>query len=130
MNPYDRYCVDAHGNYYVGKHLILDFFGIDQSFTNDALVKMFEDCCNDINATIMQTQVQDFGEGCGTTGIIILAESHLSWHHYSEANSIFIDIFTCGTIDPTGALPRMKKFFKQSKVDEVFLTRGRVHHQK
>lgn len=40
-------------------------------------------------------------EPMGTTGVLVLAESHFSAHTYPEFNKIYIDVFYCNTnFDP------------------------------
>jgi S-adenosylmethionine decarboxylase len=33
----------------------------------------------------------------GTTGVLVLAESHFSAHTYPENNRVYIDVFCCAT---------------------------------
>lgn len=123
----NRYVIEQDARAaYVGKHLILDLIDIDQTFDVSHMLHMFENACLDAGATILFSKVQEFGKDCGTTGIIILAESHLSWHWYNETESIFIDLFTCGNTDPTIAIDRILNFFKPKKVNQQLLTRGRI----
>jgi S-adenosylmethionine decarboxylase len=40
-------------------------------------------------------------EPMGTTGVLVLSESHFSAHTYPELNKIYIDVFCCSsTFDP------------------------------
>lgn len=122
-----RYVVEQDAHYaHVGKHLVLDLIDIDQSFDASQMLDMFESSCLDAGATVLFSKIQSFGENCGTTGIIILAESHLSWHWYNETKSIFIDLFTCGHTDPTKALKRIVEFFRPNKINQQLLTRGKM----
>lgn len=126
-NSLTRYVIEQDANIaYVGKHLTLDLIDIDQSFDASHMLGMFENACLDAGATILFSKVQEFGKDCGTTGIIILAESHLSWHWYNETNSIFIDLFTCGNTNPAKAIYRILNFFKPKKVSQQLLTRGKM----
>lgn len=36
----------------------------------------------------------------GVSLVLLLAESHLSVHTWPEAGECYVDVFTCGTVDP------------------------------
>jgi S-adenosylmethionine decarboxylase len=86
---------------------------------------MFEAACKDAGATVLFTKTHKFGEEGGTTGVVILAESHCSWHHYPESQSIMIDIFTCGDTNPSLALPRILEYFKPRLQNCQCIVRGK-----
>jgi S-adenosylmethionine decarboxylase len=116
----------THSRECIGYHLLLDLFDIDQTFEKEMLLPMFQEACIDAGATILFSKVQEFGENCGTTGIIILAESHLSWHWYNEYRSIYIDLFTCGNTNPKLAIPRILIFLKPKKHEQKIVMRGNL----
>ena len=61
----------------------------------------------------------------GITGVVLLAESHIALHSWSEFNYLAIDIFTCGDkAKPEKALEYLKKKFKPKKVVIQKITRG------
>jgi S-adenosylmethionine decarboxylase len=109
---------------YVGTHLILDLVDIDQSIDRHSFLSVFEQACIESGATILFSHVEEYGLNSGTTGIIILAESHLSWHWYNETNSIYIDLFTCGNTNPELAIPTILKFFRPDRYVQKKLLRG------
>jgi S-adenosylmethionine decarboxylase len=115
----------SDGSIYVGNHLILDLWGIQNNdLTENDLIKEFSLACSDAGATVLSEHVHEFGEGCGTTGVIVLAESHLSWHHYPEVNYIAIDIFMCGNADPLKAVPRILDYLKPTRKSKDIICRG------
>ena len=114
------------GKIFVGHHLIADLWGIQNSFEDLEILSMFEKACIDAGATVLFKHCHHFGEGCGTTGVIVLAESHLSWHHYPEVNMISIDIFMCGNASPSKALPRILDFWQPVHTDIDTIQRGQV----
>lgn len=123
----ERYLVDGDTKY-IGTHLVLDMFQIDQTFKVDDLLAVFCNACGDAGATVLSTKIQDFGEGCGTTGVIILAESHLSWHHYPEYQSMYVDVFTCGNTNPEKAIPRILLFLTPKTHNQQVIRRGIVQN--
>lgn len=61
----------------------------------------------------------------GITGVVLLAESHLSLHSWPEINYLAIDIFTCGEkAIPYKALEYLKKKFQPKKVKVQIIKRG------
>ena len=48
------------------------------------------------NATILKESYHKF-DNDAVTFVILLAESHCSVHTFPEHNSLFLDLFTCGT---------------------------------
>lgn len=86
----------------LGKHCLLDVWGVDYEKLNDlalvrrTLVKAAEAC----GATIVKTAFQRFPVQ-GLSGVVVLAESHISVHTHPEHSYASFDVFTCGrVIDP------------------------------
>ena len=125
MDVFEHFIKDPTGTY-VGNHLIADLWGVENHTDPQEIVSCFRDACQDAGATVLFEHCHPFGEGCGTTGVIVLSESHASWHHYPEVSMISIDIFMCGTAHPEKALPRIKDFWKPRCVDYNHLRRGIV----
>ncbi len=129
MDHFEHFIRDGE-DIYVGNHLIADLWGIvnhnDAHMITDAFVK----ACQDAGATVLFSHCHPFGPDCGTTGVIVLAESHLSWHHYPEVHMISIDIFMCGSASPQKAMPRIKDFWDPGYVDVKNIRRGCVAEHK
>ena len=117
-------------NIYVGNHLIADLWGITNHMDPCQITKIFVESCKDAGATVLFSHCHPFGPDCGTTGVIVLAESHLSWHHYPEVNMISIDIFMCGSATPSKAMDRIKEFWNPSHCDVNSIRRGIVEEHK
>lgn len=115
---------------YVGNHLIADLWDVEPHFDPALITANFVAACQDAGATVLFSHCHPFGENAGTTGVIVLAESHLSWHHYPEVNMISIDIFMCGAADPSKAMNRITKFWSPSHMDVKTLKRGCVENFK
>ena len=61
----------------------------------------------------------------GITGVVLLAESHISISTWPEINYVAIDIFTCGEKSmPYKALEYLKKEFQPKKVEIKEIKRG------
>jgi len=63
----------------------------------------------------------------GITGVVLLAESHISITSWPEINYVAIDIFTCGEKSmPYKALEYLKKEFQPKKVEIKEIKRGKI----
>jgi S-adenosylmethionine decarboxylase len=60
-------------------------------------------------------------EDKGITGVVIIAESHISIHTFPEKNYAFVDIFSCKPFDIEPAKQYFIKAF-ESKDPDVFIT--------
>lgn len=125
MNVFEHFIQDPTGTY-VGNHVIVDMWGIINHMDQDLIMDTFAKACEDAGATVLFKHCHTFGEDCGTTGVVVLSESHLSHHHYPEVNLITIDMFMCGVADPRKALPRIKDFWQPQHVDFHHMKRGIV----
>jgi S-adenosylmethionine decarboxylase len=60
----------------------------------------------------------------GVTGIVLLAESHVSIHTWPEKNVAAIDVFTCGKEgDARKAFKLLSERFEAEKVDRKIIDR-------
>jgi len=89
----------------IGRHLLMDLYGCDAATL--AAVEPVRRCmltaAQLINATIVGEIFHQFSPD-GVTGVVAIAESHLSIHTWPESRYASLDIFTCGTLDPTPGL--------------------------
>jgi len=82
-----------------GLHLIGDLYGCvcDSRLMHDAAY--LEDFCkravHDAGLTSVGTLFHSFGEDGGVTGVVVLAESHLSIHTWPESGYVTLDVYVC-----------------------------------
>jgi len=110
----------------LGKHLILD---IKTDIDHLNLLNMeetaifFKKLAVEIGATVLTENWHHFGEGFGYTGVIVLAESHITIHTWPEHGAAAIDIFTCGDVEPRDALDKIYNFFDDK--NKVYIIHNR-----
>ncbi len=76
------------------------------------------------NATIIDVSFHEFNP-FGISGMVIIAESHLSIHTWPEYGYAAVDIFTCGdTIKPEVAAEYLIKRFESRNPSIVEMKRG------
>ena len=64
-------------------------------------------------------------EDKGITGIVIIAESHISVHSFEEKGYSFIDIFSCKDFDIDRAIRITKEIFKPEDWEINVVKRGK-----
>jgi S-adenosylmethionine decarboxylase proenzyme len=67
-----------------------------------------------------------FSPNGGVSGVVVLAESHISIHTWPERDFAALDIFVCGDCDPHLAIPVIQEAFAPSRIDLDEQRRGRV----
>jgi S-adenosylmethionine decarboxylase len=89
----------------VGRHLIAEYYGCDCKLLNesDAIRERMLDACKHIRVTVIGEVFHRFSPQ-GVTGIVAIAESHVSIHTWPEKGYAAVDIFTCGSLDPRPAV--------------------------
>jgi len=107
----------------LGRHLLLDLFACENIEHPKAIVKKLEQICTDIGATVLFSHYHEFDNG-GTSGVIILAESHCSWHHWIDERFVAMDIFVCGNCYPENAITSILEYFKPKFHEFKYLNRG------
>ncbi len=82
-----------------GLHIISEFFGCknNEMLKNKAeLEKSLTDIVKNSGLTVVGTYFHQFGEEKGITGVVVLAESHVSVHTWPEReNFVNTDVFVC-----------------------------------
>lgn len=82
-----------------GLHLIGDLHGCacDPGFLCDqnGLERMCSEWVTKVGLTIVGRCFHQFGTGGGVTGVVVLAESHLSVHTWPEAGYVTLDVYVC-----------------------------------
>ena len=84
----------------MGRHAIIEHIGIISLYTEERLKKLLSAVAFSARSTILNMKFHTFGQGMGVTGVLILAESHISIHTWPERdNYSAIDIFVCSDND-------------------------------
>ena len=82
----------------LGRHLLLELKDCRKEALNDLdfLRSAMITAANDCGATVLGDSFHPF-EPHGVSGVVVIAESHLSIHTWPEYDYAAVDIFTCGT---------------------------------
>lgn len=64
-------------------------------------------------------------EDKGVTGIVVIAESHLSFHSFIEKDYFFFDLFSCKPFDVAEAKRFIMEAFEVQEAETHYVERGR-----
>ncbi|WP_354557181.1 adenosylmethionine decarboxylase [Rhizobium aquaticum] len=107
-----------------GKHLILDLLGAENLTDPNYIGNLLSEAARDCNVVVINQFMHSFGDGMGVTGVIVLAESHISIHTWPEVGTACIDIFMCGKNDPRNCIPRIVNSLDPSSIKLSFIVRS------
>lgn len=113
----------------LGRHLIVELYGCDASILGDleALRTTLLEAAEASGAKVLGEFFKKFPRGGGVTGILAIAESHLSIHTWPEYNYAAVDLFTCGDrVDPWRAYEVICKKMKPTHAHVKELKRGLI----
>jgi len=114
-----------------GPHLMLDLNDCNPEILNDleTCFKLLSELPLQIKMTkITQPYVfrynADDPEESGITGVVIIAESHISLHTYPKKKFVFVDLFSCKPFDTEMAKNYVVNFFQSKSVKSFIRERG------
>jgi S-adenosylmethionine decarboxylase len=89
-----------------GTHLLADFYGVAADRLTDTahIDALLRAGAAAAGARILHSHFHSFGDAMGVTGVVLLAESHISIHTWPEFGFAAADIFMCGEAQPKLAL--------------------------
>lgn len=93
----------------LGRHLLVELYGCDPELLKkvDAVREILVSAAKACKATVVDVAFHEF-KPFGVSGVVVIAESHLSIHTWPEYRYAAVDIFTCGeTIDPERAVQQI-----------------------
>lgn len=113
----------------LGKHVILECYECDsEALANqDLLEKILCESAEHAGATILHSYFHKFDGGAGITGVVALAESHISVHTWPEHCYMAIDVFMCGDCDPTVSTDYVVSNLSIGRFEIIDLERGQEY---
>lgn len=112
-----------------GRHYLVDFLGCDPETLRFVAPtrEIFLRAARESKATLVGEDFYQF-EPEGVSGVILIAESHLSVHTWPEDGFAAVDIFTCGEeMDAEVAIAVLKVAFRPEETVVRVHTRGRLN---
>jgi len=89
----------------LGSHILMDFCKYDPSIENDGLeiLEILRAAVKKAGVREVHSHVEEFDgtvSPVGFASVVLIDESHITAHCYSERGILAIDVFTCGPNSP------------------------------
>lgn len=110
----------------LGIHLLIEFCSCNRYKIDNLnyLETIMSQAASAAGATVLRTAFQDFNPQ-GVSGVVIIAESHLTIHTWPEHRYAAVDIFTCGSeVDPWKAVGFLKQGLEAAETQVREFQRG------
>ncbi len=120
------YFVEKDGIRFAGTHLLVDLWGASNLADPALIDAALRRAAIEAGATILHSHFHHFTPNGGVSGVVVLAESHISIHTWPEREFAAVDIFMCGACNPHDAVPVLRAAFQPERIDLDEQRRGRV----
>lgn len=105
----------------IGRHLILEHWGgVLEAQALDAAMRHAADVAG---ATVLAAHFHPF-DGGGVTGVLLLAESHITVHTWPEHGYAALDLFMCGSADVEAAADALDAALRPDRSARRVIARG------
>ena len=110
----------------LGLHIIADLYGVEADLIDrvEDIRALLEGAVKHAKLTKISSHYYQFRPH-GATGVVLIAESHISIHTWPELGIATVDVYTCG--DPQQCIEAMNFIIdklKPSRVDKKVFDRG------
>jgi S-adenosylmethionine decarboxylase proenzyme len=110
----------------LGRQILVEFYDSDRLVIDDveAIEQILLDATLASGATVVSHNFHKFSPH-GVSGVVVIAESHVTIHTWPEYGYAAVDIFTCGeTIDPWAIQEFLHNAFRSRNVSSMEMKRG------
>lgn len=109
----------------LGRHLLVEYRRCTSEVLDDvaAMEFLLREAAAAAGATVLGAQFHRF-QPHGVSGVLLIAESHLSVHTWPEAAYAAVDFYTCGDCDPYRAHDAIAARLRPGSVETMLVTRG------
>lgn len=115
----------------LGEHFLIDYYECDAKLINDLkhIRESMLEAAKRSKATIINDNFHQFSPQ-GISGVIVIAESHISIHTWPELGYASVDVYTCSDkMDAQAAIDFLKLSFKAERLHQTKVSRG-THYVK
>lgn len=112
----------------LGCQILVELYNCNSDKINDVefVESSMLSATRDSGATIISHNFHKFNPH-GVSGVVVIAESHVSIHSWPEYDYAAVDIFICGnTIDPWLIQADLKEDFESQNISSKEMKRGMV----
>jgi S-adenosylmethionine decarboxylase proenzyme len=109
----------------LGRHVLAELYGCSAAPLDDleAVSEHLRGAAESVGVTIVGSAFHRYAPQ-GVSGVLLIAESHVSVHTWPEARYAAVDIFTCGGLDPRPAIRHLARAFRADSVRMHEVVRG------
>ena len=113
----------------LGRHVLVEFYDCSPEVLND--VSLIEEnmvkAAREASSTVVNSTFHHFSP-FGTSGVVVIEESHLSIHTWPEYGFASMDIFTCGdSVEPWIAFNYLQHAFEAGHASSMEMRRGQLN---
>lgn len=115
-----------------GLHLILDGYGGPKEKLADS--NLIREVLSQLPSLLQMQKIADplviwYGGGdnpedCGVSGFVLIAESHIAIHTFSQKEFLTADVYSCKTFDIDKTVEFFKKAFELKELETHVIKRG------
>ena len=112
----------------VGRHLLVDMHGCNPDLLKrvDFISETMHEAAKRSKATIVGKMFKQF-EPWGVSGVIVIAESHISIHTWPELGLASVDYYSCSEMpNMDAAVSYLASTLRATKIQVVALDRGNL----
>jgi S-adenosylmethionine decarboxylase len=118
--------VERDGAVFAGTHLLIEFWQAENLTDVPAVEAALVEAAKAAKATVLHSYLHPFGPELGVSGVVVLAESHISIHTWPEQGYAAIDVFMCGECDPGDTIPVLRQAFAPRRMSVSEHRRGLI----
>lgn len=110
----------------LGRQIVVEYYGCNPASLNDVafVKKAMRDAAEASGATIVQEAFHLFNP-YGVSGVVVIAESHLTIHTWPEYGYAAVDLFTCGDdVNPDVAFEHLRDQLEAGSYNAFEMKRG------
>ena len=116
--------IKRDGQTFAGMHLIIDLENAQRLDDPEHIESSLILAAEVAGATVLSSDFHIFTPNNGVSGVIVLAESHISIHTWPERNFAAVDVFMCGGADPMKTIDSLKQAFSPERISLQEIKRG------
>lgn len=120
------YFTEQDGQRFAGRHLLVDLWGAQHLSDAARIEAALREAALAAKATVLHGHFHVFTPQGGVTGVLLLAESHISIHTWPEHGFAAIDLFMCADCDPHDGIDALTRWFAPARMHVNTLRRGEM----
>jgi S-adenosylmethionine decarboxylase proenzyme len=130
MTGMEEVVIPAVSAGYLGRQVLVELYGCPAARLADVpgVEAAMREAAARCGATVVQSTFHAFSP-CGVSGVVIIAESHLTIHTWPEYGYAAVDLFTCGAnLDAEAGVEALKEALGATHSSVVEVQRGARRH--